>query len=196
MSVPTPILASRSPRRKELLGLILPAFSVQVSDADETLEPGTPPEEAVCRLALRKAQAVLALQGDPGEVVVIGSDTVVDVDGKILGKPHSREECLEMLRTLSGREHEVHTGVALLRGGERRVFADTARVEFWPLTEAEIAWYAATPEPYDKAGGYGVQGRGSVLVKGIRGDYFTVMGLPVSRLWRELRQLAPELFPF
>ena len=196
MSVPTPILASQSPRRKELLGLILPAFSVQVSDADETLAPDTPPEEAVRQLALRKAEAVLSLQRDPGEVVVIGSDTVVAIDGKILGKPRDREECLEMLRTLSGREHVVHTGVALLRGGERRVFAETARVEFWPLTQAEMAWYAATPEPYDKAGGYGVQGHGAVLVKAIRGDYFTVMGLPVSRLWRELRRAAPELFAF
>lgn len=196
MSVPTPILASQSPRRKELLGLILPVFSIQVSDADETLDPGTPPEEAVRLLALRKAEAVLALQRDPGEVVVIGSDTVVAVDGKILGKPRSREECLEMLGILSGREHVVHTGVALLRGGERRVFAETARVEFWPLTQAEMAWYAATPEPYDKAGGYGIQGLGAVLVKGIRGDHFTVMGLPVSRLWRELRRTVPELFAF
>ena len=185
MSVPTPILASQSPRRKELLGLILPAFSVQVSDADETLAPGTSPMAAVEQLALQK---------DPGEFVVIGSDTVVSIDGRILGKPHSREDCLEMLQTLSGREHLVHTGVALLRGEDRRVFTETAGVEFWPLSREEIDWYASTPEPYDKAGGYGVPGRASLLVRGVRGDYYTVMGLPVSRLWRELREFAPELF--
>ena len=194
MSVPTPILASQSPRRKELLGLILPAFSVQVSDADEALAPGTSPMAAVEQLALRKAAAVLGLQKDPGEVVVIGSDTVVSIDGRTLGKPHSREDCLEMLQTLSGREHLVHTGVALLRGEDRRVFTETAGVEFWPLSREEIDWYASTPEPYDTAGGSGVQGLGSLLVRGVRGDYYTVMGLPVSRLWRELREFAPELF--
>lgn len=191
---PVLILASQSPRRRELLANITPDFAVQVSQAEEDLAPGTPPEEAVERLALRKAQAVLRLQPEPENCVVIGSDTVVAVGGKILGKPRDREDCLAMLEALSGREHTVHTGVALLRGGRERVFRETAQVEFWPLSQEERAWYAGTPEPYDKAGGYGVQGLGSLLVKGIRGDYFTVMGLPVSRLWRELRDFAPELF--
>lgn len=196
MSLPTLILASQSPRRRELLSGIVPAFTVQVSDVDETLDPGTPPERAVEELALRKAGAVLALQADPEDCVVVGSDTVVTIDGKILGKPHSREECLAMLDLLSGRVHRVHTGAALLRGEQSRVFHETAEVEFWPLSREEREWYASTPEPYDKAGGYGIQGLGSVLVKGIRGDFFTIMGLPVSRLWRELRAFAPELFPF
>ena len=191
-----PILASRSPRRQELLTTILPEFSIQVSAADETLPAGTPPDEAVRLLALRKASAVLALQPAPGEALVIGSDTVVSVDGRILGKPHSQEECLEMLQLLSGRRHTVYTGVALLRGDRQRIFHEAAGVEFWPLSPREAGWYASTPEPYDKAGGYGVQGLGSLLVKGIEGDYFTVMGLPVSRLWRELRSFAPELFSF
>lgn len=194
MPTPTLILASQSPRRKELLSTILPDFATQVSAADETLPDEITPVEAVRHLAAKKAEAVLSLQPDPEEVVVIGSDTVVAIDGKILGKPHTPEECTEMLRALSGREHAVHTGVALLRGTSRRVFQETTFVQFWPLTEEEIAWYASTPEPYDKAGGYGIQGLGSRLVKGITGDYFTVMGLPVSRLWRELRSFAPELF--
>lgn len=191
---PVLILASQSPRRRELLTNITPEFTVRVSQAEEDLAPGTPPEEAVEQLALRKAQAVLRLRPEPEDWVVIGSDTVVAIDGKILGKPRGREDCLIMLETLSGREHTVHTGVALLRGERERVFRETAQVEFWPLSPEERAWYADTPEPYDKAGGYGVQGLGSLLVKGIRGDYFTVMGLPVSRLWRELRDFAPELF--
>lgn len=189
------ILASQSPRRRELMSNIHPDFLVQVSDVDETLAPGTSPEAAVEELALRKAEAVLALQRDPCRCVVVGSDTVVAIDGKVLGKPRSREDCLAMLETLSGRVHTVHTGVALLRGEARRVFRETARVEFWNLSPEERAWYASTPEPYDKAGGYGAQGLGSLLVKGIEGDFFTVMGLPVSRLWRELRTFVPELFP-
>lgn len=189
------VLASQSPRRRELMGLVAAEFSVEVSQADESLAPGIPPEKAVEELALRKALAVQALARDPEEWVVVGSDTVVAIDGRVLGKPHSREECLEMMETLSGREHTVHTGVALLRGERRRVFREDARVEFWPLSAAEAEWYAGTDEPYDKAGGYGVQGLGSLLVKGIRGDYYTVMGLPVSRLWRELRDFAPGKLP-
>jgi len=190
------ILASQSPRRRELLSTILPNFTVQVSAADETLPPNVPPAQAVQHLAQKKAEAVQALQPTPENVVILGCDTVVAIDNKILGKPHDRQDCLAMLRALSGREHAVHTGTALLCGPRRQVFLETAKVEFWPLTEEEIAWYASTPEPYDKAGGYGIQGQGSLLVKAITGDYFTVMGLPVSRLWRELRAFAPELFPF
>jgi septum formation protein len=194
-SRPALILASQSPRRRELMGFITPDFSVQVSDADETIAPGTPPGDAVEELALRKARAVLALQPDPSACLVVGADTVVAVEGRILGKPRDRQECLWMLSLLSGREHTVFTGVAILGRGAERSFREEARVEFWPLTGEEMEWYASTPEPYDKAGGYGIQGLGSVLVKGIRGDFFTVMGLPVARLWRELRQAAPEAFP-
>lgn len=192
MSDRTVILASASPRRRELLATILPEFQVRVSAADETLPPDIAPEEAVRLLARKKAEAVLALEPNREKILVIGSDTVVALGKTILGKPHSREECTAMLRALSGREHAVHTGVALLWEGGCRVFGETTRVEFWPLTEEEIAWYASTPEPYDKAGGYGIQGLGSVLVKRIDGDYFTVMGLPVSRLWRELKALPED----
>ena len=193
--MPLLILASQSPRRRELMGLITRDFTVQASDADEALAPGTPPGEAVEELALRKAEAVLALRPAGEDALVIGADTVVAVDGRILGKPRDREECLWMLSLLSGREHTVFTGVALLGRGVRRSFREEARVEFWPLSPEEMAWYASTPEPYDKAGGYGVQGAGALLARGIRGDFFTVMGLPVSRLWRELRRELPGLMP-
>ena len=216
------ILASQSPRRRELMAMVAPKFSVRVSQADETLPPDTPPEKAVELLSLRKALAVQASieEGEREETVIVGCDTVVAIDGralkrshiwkdhviagsdtvaasneKVLGKPHSREECLEMMAALSGREHTVHTGVALLCGKRQRVFRETARVAFWPLSQAVIDWYAATDEPYDKAGGYGVQGLGALLVQGIRGDYYTVMGLPVSRLWRELREFVPGMLP-
>ena len=154
------ILASQSPRRQELMSAIAPGFRVVVSQADESLAPGTPPGEAVEELALRKAGAVLASAPAGADWVVIGADTVVAIDGRILGKPRDREDCLKMLALLSGREHVVYTGVALLRGEQKRVFREEARVEFWPLTPKERHWYADTPEPYDKAGGYGIQGLG------------------------------------
>lgn len=189
------ILASQSPRRRALMESIAPGFTVEVSGTEEGLAPGTPPGEAVEQLALRKARAVAARQDGPSGWVVIGADTVVAVDGRTLGKPRDREECVGMLERLSGREHLVYTGVALVKGAEERVFREEARVRFWPLTPEEIRWYAGTPEPYDKAGGYGIQGLGAVLVREIAGDYFTVMGLPVSRLWRELRAFAPGTLP-
>lgn len=189
------ILASQSPRRRALMESIAPGFTVEVSGTEESLAPGTPPGEAVEQLALRKARAVAARQDGPSGWVVIGADTVVAVDGRTLGKPRDRAECIGMLERLSGREHLVYTGVALVKGAEERVFREEARVRFWPLTPEEIRWYAGTPEPYDKAGGYGIQGLGAVLVREIAGDYFTVMGLPVSRLWRELRAFVPGTLP-
>ncbi len=181
------ILASGSPRRRELLSVITADFSVVVSDAEETIGPGTPPHRAVEELALQKALAVFEAHGD---CAVIGSDTVVALDGRILGKPGSREEAAEMLGTLSGREHTVFTGVAVLAPGVRRVFHCATQVEFYPLSGEEIAWYVSTGEPMDKAGAYGIQGQGSLLVKGIRGDYFNVMGFPVAEVWRHLVALG------
>lgn len=192
------ILASQSPRRRELMALVARDFAVRASQTDETLPPDTSPGAAVEVLSLRKALAVqqaLAAEEDREASVIVGCDTVVAIDGRVLGKPHSREESLTMLTALSGREHTVHTGVALLWGEKRRVFRETAQVEFWPLSRSVMDWYASTDEPYDKAGGYGVQGLGALLVKGIRGDYYTVMGLPVSRLWREMEDFAPGQLP-
>ena len=177
------------------MGLITRDFTVQATYADEALAPGPPPGEAVEELALRKAEAVLALRPAGEDALVIGADTVVAVDGRILGKPRDREECLWMLGLLSGREHTVYTGAALVGPGVCRSFREEAAVGFWPLSREEMEWYASTPEPYDKAGGYGVQGYGALLVREIRGDFYTVMGLPVSRLWRELRKELPGLFP-
>ena len=189
------ILASQSPRRKELLSMIVPEFEVRVSQEEERLTPGVPPEEAVRALAQVKAESVAESlspeeREDPSGWCVVGADTVVVIDGKILGKPHSHEECVAMLQRLSGREHIVYTGVAVLTPDRRRAFCETTRVTFYPLSEQEVQWYASTREPYDKAGAYGIQGPGSVLVQGIRGDFFNVMGLPVARLYRALRDLG------
>lgn len=191
------ILASQSPRRRELMAMVASDFAVLVSQAEEDLSPDTPPGKAVEELALRKALAVQGVLSaeERKTSLIVGSDTVVAIDDKILGKPHGPEECLAMMAALSGREHTVHTGVALVSGERRRVFRETAQVEFWPLSQEVMEWYASTDEPYDKAGGYGVQGLGALLVKRILGDYYTVMGLPVSRLWRELRDFCPEGLP-
>ncbi len=182
------ILASQSPRRKELLGYYTNDFQVRVSQADETLPEGIDPGEAVALLAQRKAQAVAALPECKG-CRIIGADTVVAVEGHILGKPHSPEEAREMLELLSGRVHSVYTGVAVLGPGEREVFTQRTQVEFYPLSAREIDDYVATGEPMDKAGAYGIQGRGGLLVRRLEGDYFNVMGLPVARLARVLKML-------
>ena len=179
------ILASASPRRKELLRYITEDFTVRVSNAEETVPDGLTPEETVQYLSRLKANAVW--QDDPAETVV-ASDTIVVIDGKILGKPHSEEEARSMLRTLSGRTHTVFTGVCVKTAGRERVFAERTEVTFYPLTEEEIRTYVATGEPMDKAGSYGIQGKGSLLVKKIDGDFYNVMGLPVAALWRALNE--------
>lgn len=135
-------------------------------------------------LARQKAAAVARLHGD---AIVIGADTIVVHEGRMLGKPGSREEAAETLRALSGQIHDVYTGVAVLAGGRQTAFYERTEVAFWELTEAEITAYLDTGEPMDKAGSYGIQGKGSVLVKGIHGDYYSVVGLPVARLKRELQ---------
>ncbi|MBQ5335083.1 MAG: septum formation inhibitor Maf [Oscillospiraceae bacterium] len=178
------ILASASPRRKELLGRLGVPFEVIVSDCDESLPDGIPADQAAELLAVRKAAAVAEEHPD---AVVIGADTTVILDDLILGKPRDRAECCEMLRMLSGRQHKVVTGVAVFWDGRSASFSDETLVQFYPLTEAEISAYADTDEPYDKAGAYGIQGQGGLLVAGISGDYPNVVGLPVSRLVRQLR---------
>lgn len=181
------ILASKSPRRQELISNITTDFEVIVSDAEEILPPGIAPEEAPVYLATLKAEAVAAEHPDR---TVIGADTVVILDGKVLGKPRDKDDAIRMLRTLSGRVHTVVTGCCIF--GKRRcvTFSETTRVEFYPLSDREIADYVATGEPFDKAGAYGIQGRGSMLVRRIEGDFFNVMGLPVARLKRELEHIG------
>lgn len=181
--MPKIILASSSPRRKELMELAGYDFEVICADIVEVIPEEAMPQEVVMSLALQKAQAVAA---EHKEAVVIGSDTVVALDGKILGKPHSEQEACEMLRSLSGRTHKVFTGVAIVCGGKVKNFFDETDVEFYSLGDDEIKKYVATGEPTDKAGAYGIQGKGSVLVKRINGDFFSVMGLPIAKLYREM----------
>ena len=178
------ILASASPRRKELLSLAGIDFVVKVADVDEVIDPSLTPDGVVMSLAKQKAQAVASENPDS---LVIGADTVVVLDGKILGKPKSEENAVELLTMLSGRIHTVYTGVALIKGEKVKNFCEATQVEFYPLTDEEIKAYVATKEPMDKAGAYGIQGKGCILIRKIDGDYFNVVGLPVSAVYRELR---------
>lgn len=179
------ILASGSPRRQELLKLITEDFTVHPVDADETLPAGMPVEMAAAYLADLKAKTA-AVQFP--EEIVIGCDTIVLLGDEIMGKPKDREDAFRMLRQLSGETHSVLTGVSLYYGKQTTVFTTETMVTFYPLSDAEIEAYLDTGEPFDKAGAYGIQGKGSLLVQGIEGDYFNVVGLPVAALSRQLRQ--------
>ena len=179
------ILASASPRRKELLKFITEDFTVRVSDAEEITDPDFTAEEAVKSLAVIKGEAVAK---DFPDDTVISADTIVVLDGKILGKPADEEDAFRMLSSLSGRTHEVFTGVCVIYGDKKQVFAERTEVSFYPLSEEEIRAYIATSEPADKAGAYGIQGKGCTLVKSISGDYNNVVGLPVARLNRILKE--------
>lgn len=176
------ILASQSPRRQELLKLITSDFEIKVSNVDETLPNKIMPKEAVMYLSKIKAEPFA-----DGDDIVIGADTVVALDGKILGKPKSEENAKEMLEFLSGRTHSVFTGVTLASDKKTKTFAVETKVKFFELTSEEIDAYIKTKEPFDKAGAYGIQSYGSLLVEKIDGDYFNVVGLPVSTLARELK---------
>lgn len=191
------ILASQSPRRRELLAEAGLELEVRPADIDEARRPGESPVELVARLAAEKAEAVRAAALDhvPDDRLLVAADTIVWMGDEALGKPADPDDAARMLRELSGRTHHVSTGVcALLLGpdGSRArasSFVETTDVTFWPLTEAQVAAYVATGEPLDKAGAYGIQGAGRMLVEGIRGDYANVVGLPVARLVRELGTL-------
>lgn len=180
------ILASASPRRRELIKNLKIDFEVKTADCEEITIPGERPEDTVKRLSLTKARCVAELEGD--DAVVIGADTVVAIDGKILGKPADENEAAEMLRLLSGRTHRVYTGLAVIGGGKTVNEYVETEVKFYDLTDSQIKRYIATGEPMDKAGAYGIQKHGSLLVEEIRGDYFNVVGLPVGRLDRVLRE--------
>ena len=177
------ILASGSPRRKELLSLYTKDFTVCVSAFDEDAVTADTPAQLVEKLARGKCLSVSAEHPD---AVVLGCDTVVDVDGKVFGKPHSVEDAKRILRALSGATHEVHTGVCISDGERTESFVDSCKVTFFPISEEEIDAYTATREPYDKAGGYAIQGRAALWLDRIEGDYYTIMGLPVSRVVRLL----------
>ena len=182
------ILASQSPRRKELLGLFGIPFTVRVADIDETMDPAADPAHEVARVSRCKALAVSREEAD----VVIAADTIVVCQGKVLGKPHSKEEAVQMLSMLSGRDHQVMTGVTVLCGEQEAVFTEITDLHFRQLTEKEILRYVQSGEPMDKAGAYGIQGGAALFCTRLVGDYYNVMGLPVCRLGEVLRQLAPQ----
>jgi septum formation protein len=189
------ILASASLRRAEILRNAGIDFEVCAADIDETLHTDETPGNYVLRLALAKAQAVANTvrdQNDKTAKLVLGADTIVAVGRDILGKPTTHDDARRMLRRLSGQIHRVHTGVALLKvpGTDQRVVEEVTRVRFAPLKEAEIESYLATDEPFDKAGGYAIQGVGGRYVTGIEGCYFNVMGLPLALLWSLLTEFG------
>lgn len=184
------ILASSSPRRKELLQNLQLTFHTVSSDVDESYDSNWDPHEIVMELAYRKARAVA--KAYPSSFV-IGSDTIV-VNGKeVLGKPQTREEAFTMLQSLSGKTHSVFTGVAIITPTNEIKFFEKTGVEFWELSHEEINQYLDTGEPFDKAGAYGIQRFGSLLVKKITGDYFAVVGLPVARTIRELKNAGFQM---
>lgn len=180
------ILASASPRRKELLETAGIEFEICVSDADETVPEGTKPADAAKMTATKKALAVAESHKDD---IVIGADTIVVANGKILGKPKDKEDAEAMLSTLSGIEHEVITGVCIVNSGEINAFEQISKVKFYDLSSEEISAYVSTNEPMDKAGSYGIQGKGCTLVEKIDGDYFNIVGLPVAKVIREIRKI-------
>ncbi len=176
------VLASKSPRRSEILKNAGIDFTVRVAETQETIPEGTKPQDAVVFLAAKKAMAVKRADDE----LVLGADTVVVLDDKILGKPKDREDAYNMLKSLSGRVHSVFTGVCAIGNGVSMTFAEETKVEFLPLTDEEINSYIDTNEPYDKAGAYGIQGLASKFIRGIQGDYFNVVGLPISRIYEKI----------
>ena len=183
------ILASASPRRRELMGLYHVPFVIRAADIDETMDPNLAPADEVARLSRAKALAVPREAGD----VVVAADTIVVCDSTVLGKPHSQEEAVAMLTMLSGRAHQVMTGITVLRDGEARTHTEITDIHFRPLSEEEIRAYVATGEPMDKAGSYGIQGGAALFCTGLEGDYYNVVGLPVCRLGQILREMAPDM---
>lgn len=194
------ILASQSPRRRELLEELGYELAILPADIDESARAEETPVELVERLAQQKAEASRALAAQEGATdedgLLVAADTIVwDDEGHVLGKPRDAADAKRMLEELSGKTHHVSTGCCVVVLGDGceatsvESFVETTDVEFWPLNETQVNAYVATGEPMDKAGAYGIQGRGRVLVRGIRGDYFSVVGLPVSRLARAIERL-------
>ena len=182
------ILASQSPRRRELLGLFRRPFVIRVADIDETMDENLPPFDEVARVSRAKAQAIPREEDD----IVVAADTIVVCAGRTLGKPRSEAEAREMLRLLSGRDHKGMTGMTGLRGEKAVCCTEVTDIHFRELSDKEIESYIATGEPMDKAGSYGIQGGAALFAQRMVGDYYNVMGLPVCRLYEILSQLAPD----
>lgn len=187
------ILASASPRRRQILTLAGINHEVMVSNADETIEGA--PDYQVRELALRKGLAVLNTL-KPTDAIIISADTLVYINDKVLGKPKDKTHAFSMLKNLQGNPHKVYTGVALInvKTGEQKSFVDATTVYFHPLTDDDINAYIKTGEPFDKAGAYGIQERGAVLVDRIEGDYYTVVGLPISKVCKELNLMGYDVW--
>ncbi len=183
------ILASQSPRRKELLGLFHIPFVIRIADIDETMDGRLSAYDEVARVSCRKALAVERENDD----IVIAADTIVVCEGKILGKPRDEADAKAMLRLLSGRDHQVMTGMTVCRGDVIKTITEVTDIHFRQLSEKEIDAYVASGEPMDKAGSYGIQGGAALFAEKMVGDYYNVMGLPVCRLWQLLSEIAPEI---
>ncbi len=191
------VLASQSPRRRELLGRLGLTFDILPAQGEEQMI-GETPDEIVEELSRQKAEEVLGrVEAAAEEILVIGADTVVAVDGEILGKPHDREDARRMIWELQDRVHQVYTGVTLLRRHpdgtlQRRTFHEETHVDVYAMSDEEIEAYIDTPEPYDKAGAYGIQGGFSLYIRRIDGDYNNVVGLPAARVYHEIRKLMTD----
>ena len=184
------ILASQSPRRRELLAMLGLEFEIFTADIDETMDPALSAEQAVAAVCERKARAVG--EGHPGRLIV-AADTIVVVDETILGKPHCEDEARQMLHSLSGRSHTVMTGFCLWRDGACETHVETTKLWFRDLSDGEIDAYVATGSPMDKAGAYGIQDQAAVFVQRLEGDYYNVMGLPLCALTQALRKWGVEV---
>ena len=183
------ILASQSPRRKELLGLMGHPFLIRVADIDETMDPGKAPYDEVARVSRMKALAVERGQED----IVVAADTIVVCGGQVLGKPRDEADAFRMLKMLSGRDHQVMSGLTVVRGNEAVTTTEVTDIHFRELSDGEIRSYIATGEPMDKAGAYGIQGGAALFATHLDGDYYNVMGLPVCRLAMILRQFGVKI---
>ena len=183
------ILASASPRRKELLEKFGVPFIIRAADIDETMDTAKSPYDEVGRVSRLKALATPA----EAEDILIAADTIVVCEDKVLGKPKDAAEAADMLRLLSGRDHQVMTGCTVLRGEKSVTFTEVTDIHFRELSEKEIAKYVASGEPMDKAGSYGIQGGAALFCERMVGDYYNVMGLPVCRLGQVLKEVAPEI---
>lgn len=185
------ILASKSPRRQELMQLIGLEFQVMTEDVDETMDPSLPLKEEIKRVSGLKAAAVRGACSQ--EDIIIAADTMVAIDNQRLGKPKTEEDAVRMLQMLSGNSHDVITGLTVMQGDHIETASVVTQVAFRTLTEEEIRAYVATGEPMDKAGAYAIQGKGSIFVSGLIGDYFNVMGLPLCTLSGLLRKFGIEI---
>lgn len=191
------ILASASPRRREILAQVGAEFEVIPAKGEELLT-STEPKEAVLELSCQKAEETAGrLSGDAGNIVVLGADTIVSLDGAILGKPKDKKDAVRMLGLLNGREHSVFTGVTMIVRGDSKEqmisFYEETRVFMYPMTKEQIQAYTETGEPLDKAGAYGIQGKCAVYIEKIVGDYYNVVGLPVAAIYQNLEKSGIEI---